>query len=64
VSGSGPSVSARPEGEEPVEGAKNPEDGLCRVLDDPGDADPSADVAVGVRTLRGAIRSERTGEGT
>lgn len=30
-SGSGPSVSARPEGDEPVEGAKNPEDGSCRV---------------------------------
>jgi hypothetical protein len=24
-------VSARPEGEEPVEGARNPEDGTCRV---------------------------------
>jgi hypothetical protein len=30
-SGSGPSVSARPEGEEPVEGVRNPEDGTCRV---------------------------------
>jgi hypothetical protein len=30
-SGSGPSESARPEGEEPVEGARNPEDGTCRV---------------------------------
>jgi len=57
-------VSARPEGEEAVEGAKNPEDGSCRVLDDPGDTDLSADVAVGVRTLGGAIRSARTGEGT
>jgi len=31
MSGSGPSESARPEGEQPVEGAKNPEDGLCRA---------------------------------
>jgi len=30
-SGSGPSVSAGPEGEQTVEGAKNPEDGWCRV---------------------------------
>jgi|SwirhirootsSR2_FD_contig_111_12744_length_969_multi_5_in_0_out_0_2 hypothetical protein len=30
-SGSGPSVSARLEGEEPVEGVRNPEDGTCRV---------------------------------
>jgi hypothetical protein len=31
MSGSGPSESARPEGEQTVEGAKNPEDGRCRV---------------------------------
>jgi hypothetical protein len=30
-SGSGPSVFARPEGDQPVEGAKNPENGSCRV---------------------------------
>jgi hypothetical protein len=30
-SGSGPSESARPEGEEPVEGVRNPGDGTCRV---------------------------------
>jgi hypothetical protein len=30
-SGSGPSESARPEGEQPVEGARNPEDGRCRA---------------------------------
>ena len=30
-SGSGPSVSARPEGEQPVEGARNPEDGRRRA---------------------------------
>jgi hypothetical protein len=31
MSGSGPSVSARPEREQTVEGAKNPEDGRCRA---------------------------------
>src|SRR5688572_14771142 len=31
MSGSGPSVSARPEGEQTVEGARNPEDGRLRV---------------------------------
>jgi hypothetical protein len=31
MSGSGPSEFARPEGEEPVEGVRNPEDGTCRV---------------------------------
>jgi hypothetical protein len=31
MSGSGPSVSARPEGEQTVEGARNPEDGRCRT---------------------------------
>jgi hypothetical protein len=30
-SGSGPSESARPEGEQPVEGVRNPEDGECRA---------------------------------
>jgi hypothetical protein len=30
-SGSGPSVSARPEGEQTVEGVRNPEDGRCRA---------------------------------
>jgi len=31
MSGSGPSVSARPEGEQTVEGVRNPEDGRSRV---------------------------------
>ena len=31
MSGSGPSVSARPEGEQTVEGVRNPEDGRCRA---------------------------------
>jgi hypothetical protein len=30
-SGSGPSESARPEGEQPVVGVRNPEDGKCRA---------------------------------
>ena len=64
MSGSGPSVSARSEGEQPVEGVRNPEDGRCRALDGPGDTDPSAEVAEGARTSRGATRSCRTGEGT
>jgi len=31
MSGSGPSGSARPEGEQTVEGVRDPEDGRCRV---------------------------------
>jgi len=50
-SGSGPSVSARPEGEQPVEGAKNPEDGRCRARQVRHD-DPSADVAEGAGNPR------------
>jgi hypothetical protein len=51
MSGSGPSVSARPEGEQTVEGAKNPEDGRRRAgrLDA---YDLSADVAEGARNPR------------
>jgi len=45
-SGSGPSVSARPEGDQTVEGARNPEDGRCRARQ-ARDNDPSADVAEG-----------------
>jgi len=51
MSGSGPSVSARPEGEQPVEGVRNPEDGWCRAVEGPGDTDPSAEVAEGARDL-------------
>jgi len=61
MSGSGPSVSARPEGEQPVEGVRNPEDGRCRALDGPGDTDPSAEVAEGAWNLeRGdPVRQDR-----
>jgi hypothetical protein len=47
MSGSGPSVSARREGEQTVEGVRNPEDGWCRAVVGPGDTDPFADVAGG-----------------
>jgi hypothetical protein len=47
MSGSGPSVSARSEGEQPVEGVRNPEDGWCRAVVGPGHTDPSAEAAVG-----------------
>jgi len=50
-SGSGPSVSARLEGEQPVEGVRNPKDGWCRAVDGPGDTDPSAEVAEWVENL-------------
>jgi len=61
MSGSGPSVSARPEGEQPVEGVRNPEDGRCRAVDGPGSTDPSAEVAEGARNLeRGdPVRQDR-----
>jgi len=61
MSGSGPSVSARPEGEQPVEGVRNPEDGRCRALDGPGDTDPSAEDAEGAWNLeRGdPVRQDR-----
>jgi hypothetical protein len=63
MSGSGPSESARPEGEQTVEGVRNPEDGVCRVGDDPGDADPSAEVAEGARNPRRGdpVRQDRGG---
>jgi hypothetical protein len=51
MSGSGPSVSARPEGEQAVERVRNPEDGRCRAVDGPGDTDPSAEVAEGAKNL-------------
>jgi hypothetical protein len=51
-SGSGPSESARPEGEQPVEGVRNPEDGRCRAVEGPGRTDPSADAAEGARNPR------------
>jgi len=51
MSGSGPSVSARPEGEQPVEGVRNPEDRWCRAVGGPGDTDPSAEAAEGAKNL-------------
>jgi hypothetical protein len=63
MSGSGPSESARHEGEQPVEGVRNPEDGRCRTLDGPGDTDLSADVAEGARNPRRGdpVRQDRRG---
>jgi hypothetical protein len=62
-SGSGPSVSARPEGEQTVEGVRNPEDGRCR-------ARQARDIRIsppmslkGRETPGGASRSGMTGEG-
>jgi hypothetical protein len=52
MSGSGPSESASQEGEQPVEGVRNPEDGRCRALDGPGDTDLSDEVAEGARNPR------------
>jgi hypothetical protein len=63
MSGSGPSESARPKGEQPAEGVRNPEGGRCRTLDGPGRTDPFAEVAGGAQTPGGAIRSGWTGEG-
>jgi len=59
MSGSGPSVSARPEGEEPVEGAKNPEDGTCRVRQTRVMQIPPPMSLKGRETPGGAIRSMR-----
>jgi hypothetical protein len=63
TSGSGPSESARLQGEQTVEGVRNPEDGWCRALDGPGDTDPCADVAEGARKPRRGVpvRHDRGG---
>jgi hypothetical protein len=58
-SGSGPSESARPEGEQTVEGAKNPEDGWCRAMEGPGHTDPSADVAEGALASTHRLKRRR-----
>lgn len=52
MSGSGPSESARPEGEEPAEGARNPGGGACRVWQTRVIRIPSAHVAVGAMNPR------------
>jgi hypothetical protein len=63
MSGSGPSESARREGDQTVEGARNPEDGRFRA-GRPETHDPSADVAEGARNpRRGDPVPKRTGEG-
>jgi len=61
-SGSGPSVSARPEGDQTVEGVRNPEDGRCRARQ-ARDNDPSADVAEGAGNPRRGdpVRHDRGG---
>jgi hypothetical protein len=63
MSGSGPSVSARSEGEQTVERVRNPEDGRCRAVDCPGDTDPPAETAVGAKNPRRGdpVRQDRGG---
>jgi len=58
--GSGPSESARPEREQSVEGARNPEDGRCRVRQTRVNRISSAHVARGARNPR---RGVPTGHG-
>jgi hypothetical protein len=58
--GSGPSESARPRREQPVEGARNPEDGRCRVRQTRVIRISSAQVARGARNPR---RGDPTGHG-
>jgi len=64
MSGSGPSVSTRSEGEQPVEGVRNPEDGRCRAVVGPGDTDPFAEVAGGAQNPRRGdpVRQDRGGQ--
>jgi hypothetical protein len=56
-SGSGPSESARPEGEQPVEGVRNPEDGRCRARQARVVRIPPPTSLKGRETPGGAIRS-------
>jgi len=56
-SGSGPSVSARPEGEQTVEGVRNPEDGRCRAWNAREVRIPPLMSLKGRETPGGAIRS-------
>jgi hypothetical protein len=62
-SGSGPSVSARPEGEEPVVGVRNPEDGACRVRQARVMRIPPPMSLKGRETPGGATRPGMAGEG-
>ena len=63
MSGSGPSVSARPKGEEPVERARDPEDGACRVWQARVMRIPSPMSLEGRETPGGATRPGMAGEG-
>jgi len=63
MSGSGPSESARPEGEKPVEGVRNPEDGWCRAWHARVIRIPPLMSLKGRETPGGATRSCWTGEG-
>jgi len=56
-SGSGPSESARPEGEQSVEGVRNPEDGKCRAWNARVLRIPPLMSLKGHETPGGAIRS-------
>jgi hypothetical protein len=63
MSGSGPSVSARSEGEQPVEGVRNPEDGRCRARQARDVRIPPLMSLERRETPGGATRSGMTGEG-
>jgi len=62
-SGRGPSVSSRPEGEQTVEGARNPEDGVCRVRQTRVIRIPLPMSLKGRETPGGATRPGMAGEG-
>jgi hypothetical protein len=62
MSGSGPSVSARPGGDQTVEGVRNPEDGRCRV-GRPGTTIPPPTSLKGRETPGGATQPGMAGEG-
>jgi len=63
-SGSGPSESARSEGEQPVEGVRNPEDGRLRARQTRSNRISPLMSLKGRETPGGANRSGMTGEGS
>jgi hypothetical protein len=63
MSGSGPSVSARPKGDEAAERAKYPEGGVCRVRQTRVMRIPSPMSLEGRETPGGATRPGMAGEG-
>jgi len=63
MSGSGPSVSARPKGEEPAARVKDPEGGVCRVRQTRVMRIPSPMSLEGRETPGGATRPGMAGEG-